>query len=88
MDLEVKRVLVNDVVEHEPVYRSVYIIPETVVKAEQGVSSEERTTLTFTWGEEITIQENVHTFKKRVDTYIETENEKRREEERNKGLGL
>ena len=60
MDLEVKRVLGNDVAEHEDIIRVVFIIPETLVKMEQGKSDEDRTTLTFSWGEEITIEENIY----------------------------
>jgi len=88
MELEVKRVLTNDVLEHEDIIRIVFIIPGTVVKIEQGVSSEDRTTLLFSWGEEITIEENVYNFKKRVDKFLKDEDDRIREENKQDSLGL
>ena len=88
MDLEVKRVLGNDVAEHEDIIRTVFVIPETLVKMEQGKSNEDRTTLMFSWGEEITIEENIYKFKNRLEAFVDGEIEKRKEEERNNELGL
>ena len=88
MDLEVKRVLGNDVLEHEDIIRTVFVIPETLVKMEQGKSDEDRTTLMFSWGEEITIEENIYNFKKRLDKFVKDEYEKAREESKNNDLGI
>ena len=87
MDIEVKRVWTNDVDEHQDVIRSAFIIPETIVKAEQSMNDETRTDLLMSYGE-MTINEDVHSFKKRVDKYISDENEKRREENKKDSLGL
>jgi len=88
MDLEVKRVLGNDVLEHEDIIRTVFVIPETLVKMEQGKSDEDRTTLMFSWGEEITIEENIYNFKNRLDKFVKDEYEKAREESKNNDLGI
>jgi hypothetical protein len=88
MNLEVKRVLANDVAEHEDILRTVFVIPETLVKMEQGKSDEDRTTLMFSWGEEITIEENIYKFKTRLEAFINGEDEKRKQNRKDEELGL
>ena len=88
MELEVKRVLGNDVAEHEDILRAVFVSPETMVKMEQSKSDEDRTTIMFSWGEEILIEENIYNFKARLDKFIKDENKRYREEAKQDNLGL
>lgn len=88
MELEVQRVLGNDVAEHEDIFRTVFVLTDTLFKLEQCKSNEDRTTILFSWGEEITINEEIHNFKNRVDKFIKDENERRREEAKNNDLGI
>ena len=88
MELEVKRVLGNDVAEHEDILRAVFVSPETMVKMEQSKSDEDRTNVMFSWGEEMLIEENVYKFKARLDKFIKDENERYKAEAKQDSLGI
>jgi len=70
MDLRVKRILSNDIKEHDDVFREVYITVDSIVKIEQSLTTPgDNTEILFSWGEYIVIDENIHKFKDRVDEY-------------------
>ena len=85
MELEVTRVLRSDCPEHVEIFRTVFLIPGTIVKIEADYKNPDDTTeIMFSWGDEIAIRENVMSFKERVEQFNNEQDEKRR----NESLGI
>ena len=89
MELEVTRVLRSECPEHDNIFRSVFLIPGTIVKIEADYKDPDDTTeIMFSWGDEIWIKENVMDFKERVEKFNVEQDEKRRDERRDESLGI
>lgn len=87
MELKITRVIWNDMPQHEDIKVTEYIYPHDIAKIGQSLKGESFTEILFSWGDFITISEEVSEFKSRVDKFIKQKEEDEREEERRRDLG-
>lgn len=88
MELEVKRIVWNEVPEHDDVIKVAFIEVDGIMKLEQSIRDNNQTELVLAHGETITIAEDIYKFKKRVELFKKQEEDEKREQEKRDDLGF
>jgi len=84
MEIIVMRVYDNDVPEHKPVLKKKKIYIDTIESIEESLSNKEYTTLSLANGIEFQINETFSSIEDRIETLLE----EKRNEQKNRDLGI
>jgi competence transcription factor ComK len=84
MEITLSRVYDNDVPEHKPVFKKKKVYLDTIESIEESINNINYTKITLANGDEFQINESYASIENRIETLLED----KKDEERNRHLGI